>query len=203
MNKTRLKPVYIYLFVVAVLLFFGSVVFYNNARKTAKKDVYSSLLNTDYIYSGTYINRYSIGGLTRTQALERASSDMKDLEKYKVALMAYGSDFEKELSFKELGAYYDISDAVERGYALGRDGSASDRISAINSLRERHEYLDPKYTYDPEVLKKKMEEVKPEMDSHISEFLYTKMDVDKACSDVSELIIKKINGYAVTVGGAK
>ncbi len=128
-----------------------------------------AVLNSDFVYSGVYIEETPIGGLTKKQAVEVASNSYKNtrLDGYTITLATdYG--YEKTMTYKELGAEYDIESAVDNAYAYNRKGSRSSRLTNIEELSAKTEHLTPEYSINEDVLKDAVEKIANDVNKEYS-----------------------------------
>ncbi len=171
------------------------LVFYLNSGKRNTKVENEALVNADIIYPGIYIERYSIGGLTKEQAKKRAKEGFDELDSYSVTLGIPYGDYEKTLSFTQLGAQYNIDGAVETGYNMCK-GLKEDQIK---DLLSDPEYIDPEYICDNEKTKEVLTSLKPEIDKEISKFSLNTMNVEKTLPIIEDLLLKKLNDCVIYV----
>ncbi len=85
--------------------------------------------STDKIITGIYIKGVEVSGLTKDQAIEKVNTEFnKVLPKN---LTVFHNEFETQLSLEDLGANFNIEEAVNRAYNIGRDGNIFSNMGTI------------------------------------------------------------------------
>ena len=112
----------------------GFVVAQNSPRDSSPVVALASEAVRSHVAEGVYLNGISIGGLTRQQALERLAelydANLAEL----VVVLSAGDDEKLEISFEQLNAGLDFSEAVD--YALSLSGAANVTHPATYSFDE-------------------------------------------------------------------
>lgn len=151
-----------------------------------------AILDSNVVYNGVYIAETPIGGLTKEQAVDVASNGYGKtrLDGYTITLVTdYG--YENTMTYKDLGAEYDIESIVDDAYEYNRSGSRSERLAAIDSLTGKTEHLTPQYTINEDVLSDVVDKIAKDVNKEYSikgksvdvdrlyQVLYEKMQVQE------------------------
>ncbi len=94
-----------------------------------------TLLNSDRIYKGVYINDIYAGNLSKEELTEILSLKyQKNLEELELAIVCKG--IYNSLPFSSVNAAYDVKAAVDSAFNIGREGSLLNKLGDI--LKARH-----------------------------------------------------------------
>jgi hypothetical protein len=107
-KKKWVKPVIISSIVVVFLLIFSMIFAIIN-------------INSNKIISGVSINNIEVSGLTKEEAKGKLETIIN--EKKSKGIMLKYQDFETELSHELIETNYDLDEAVEQAYNIGRDSN--------------------------------------------------------------------------------
>lgn len=106
-----------------------------------------SVLSYDRVYAGVYINDMHVGsmfGYELKEFLDKTYQDKIDSN----VLILKSDGFEETISFQELGITYDITDAINRAYSVGRTGTLFSKIIDISRLERNRETINMSIIYD-------------------------------------------------------
>ncbi len=151
--------------VVAVAGFFG----YNHIQKGKIQE----LLQAEGIYQGVTIGGTDVAGLSEAEALELLQ-DKYTTEIGGQVLTLYYEDAEAEdedaeelkweVPFAEIGAGYQVEEAVKAAYETGRTGTAEENFRVGKELLRGGIDIEVPYTYDAELMDAKLAEIAEEFD---------------------------------------
>ncbi|MEZ4557772.1 MAG: hypothetical protein R2854_15225 [Caldilineaceae bacterium] len=106
--------------------------------------------HVDRIFTGATIGGVPVGGLTRGEAVAKLSAE---LQGYPLApVSVYAGERQWPLTMSMLQPDFDVADAVNRSFLLGRDGSIATRLGQQLSLALRgYEITPPLTLHDAEL----------------------------------------------------
>ncbi|MBQ7265596.1 MAG: hypothetical protein IJS61_05805 [Firmicutes bacterium] len=189
-----LKTLYTVILLISVLILLFSVFCCSRKNKNVAyidESVYDSLLESEYIYYGVYVNNYPLGGLTKQQALTYAEQKVDDLKNKSLTLFYGPEGNEKTYSYKALGAAYDMSALTEDAYKYARGDNKSENLKAVKDLYAKGNFIDLNiyYNYSREELENAMEDAKKYFDPIVKAYQASSMDAEKT-ADMLENLIK-------------
>ena len=115
-----------------------------------------SLQETDAIARGVRVADVSVGELTREQATERLREwSRKELTK-PVTLTAPVTGRRWNLTVYDVGGRYDIDQAVEEAYKVGRGGNWLERLMARSRAARSNVTIEPEFLFSENKLKKRL-----------------------------------------------
>lgn len=122
------------------------------------------------IYNGIYIKGVDISGLSRKQAIEK-------LEQYIASnipeeIYFKSQDYEKAISTQELNINFNIQDAVDVAYSIGRDSNIFVNNFNIIQANISNIHIEPVLTLDEEQLKNNLEEISQDLPDKVIESSY-------------------------------
>ncbi len=89
--------------------------------------------NTKNIISGVYIKGVNVSGLSREEAKEKVSEYINSSIPEEITLKH--EDFETSLSSSQLSIYFNVDEAVEMAYQIGKNGNIlENNFTSIKSL---------------------------------------------------------------------
>lgn len=133
MPKKMSKKVKVLIVIVSVLLviILGSVAFA------------SSVLGENTIYEGVSINDINLSGKTKNEAKKELDKKFqKEIDSKVISLKK--DDYIEEINVKDLDIKYNIENALEDAYIIGRKGSKIDRIKEIIGTKKNPKNLEMK-----------------------------------------------------------
>lgn len=146
--------------VVGVLALAGGISYYAYQQNILKME---EAVNVDTIYHGITVNNVDVGGLTKDGANVLLEQKIKTaVESDKLKINANEKSF--EVSFAEFGVKYDIGEAVNEAYDIGRDGSLKERYEKVSALAQTPQNIEAEYSFDEQMAKQKIEAIKSEVD---------------------------------------
>lgn len=128
-----------------------------------------TLINTknQNIINGVYIKEINISGLTKEQAKQKISEYINSSIPEEIKLKH--DDFETSISTEQLSIYFNIDEAVDIAYNLGRDGNAfQNSLTTFKSLFLKTN-IDPGFTIDEETLKNSLQDISTKLPDKIIE----------------------------------
>lgn len=106
-------------------------------------------LNNNRIYKGISIGNIDVSGLTRAQAVEKVRSSLNNINKANLTLKY--SNKKWNIPYSQINARFNIGEAVEKAYSVGRNGNLLQRLSDIVSTRSGKKF-DVAFGYDKQQL---------------------------------------------------
>ncbi|GHV41163.1 hypothetical protein FACS189490_07540 [Clostridia bacterium] len=108
-------------------------------------------VDSDFIYENIYIGGVYVGGLTVSDAFTVLYAKLQ--APVDAVGISYVKDSEEnKFTFKDFGATYNISTAVEKAYAYARTGELADRYDKVQKLKTNRLDIPLTLTYDKEKL---------------------------------------------------
>ncbi|MDO4299782.1 MAG: peptidoglycan binding domain-containing protein [Clostridia bacterium] len=147
-------------FLLAASIF--SVSFAVNSKMNTAVDTAFEALDSNLIYNGIFIEEVNISGLTKEQAIRRASKDYAGRRLARSFTIAFG-DYSKDVTYEDLGGRYNIEATVNEAYKMGRSGSKASRIAFADNLENKREYLVSSLSIDKSKMKSKLREIADEI----------------------------------------
>ncbi|MBQ2412512.1 MAG: peptidoglycan binding domain-containing protein, partial [Anaerotignum sp.] len=204
----------------AVAGFFG----YNYMQNEKAKE----LLAAEGIYQGVTIGGVDVAGLSEAEALELLQEQYKAEIGGQVLTLYYeDADAEKEaeegeeaeelrweIPFADIGAGYQVEDAVKAAYETGRVGSAEENLKIGKVLLKSGIDIEVPYTYDEVLMNAKLAEIAEVFDREAEDskvehkngkFIITdekdglKMDKVKTLEKVAEVMETRVSGEVLIV----
>lgn len=135
----------------------------NSKTGTAINTAYEAL-DSDLIYNGVFIEEVNIGGLTKEQAIRRATDEYAGARLDRIFTISYGR-YSKDVTYADLGASYDIKKTVDEAYKIGRTGSKKKRIETAQSIEDKREFLVSEIEINTAKMKSVLKEISKELES--------------------------------------
>ena len=151
--------------VAAVAGFFG----YNHMQNEKVKE----LLAAEGIYQGITIGGMDVAGMSEMEAVELLQGKYKTEIGGQVLTLYYegeaeegeeAEEFKWEFPFAEIGAGYQVEEAVKTAYDTGRAGTAEENMKIGKALLKGGMDIEVPYTYDAELMNAKLAEIAEEFD---------------------------------------
>lgn len=110
-----------------------------------------TIINTDKVYKGVYVDGINAGGLTRDELKEVLEKKYKyELDNLKVTLV---TDKHKEkYSLSDFNVNFDVDATVEKAFSIGREGNIIERLNRIFMVNFNEEIISPEISYDEKKL---------------------------------------------------
>ena len=123
-KKSRKKPIIIIfiILIIAIVLGLGTYGYY-------------TILNTDVFYEGISIDELDISLLTKEEALELIKDKNEAILDNSNMKLHY-EDKEYNINLRELGFHYEYDEAIEKAYAIGREGNIIARVKEIMNTKK-------------------------------------------------------------------
>ena len=119
-NKDNLKVgtvlgiVFISFIIIFFILFLGITLYISSSNK---------------IITGIYIKGVEVAGLTKEQAIEKVNNEFNSVLPNNLTLVH--GEYETQLNLEDLGANFNIEEAVDRAYNIGRDSNIFKNMGTI------------------------------------------------------------------------
>jgi hypothetical protein len=196
-GKFRLKPQHIFLLAVLVVLLVLSARSTKLYKGYAQDRLTKQELDMDYIYFNVFASDIQLGGLTKEQAKKKLEKELNEdqIIGKEVYLQSMNFEYEKTLTFEELGASYNIDELVEQAYDYGRTGSEKERLATIQKLQNTGKFLDPVISYDDEKVKAAVSAIEDDVNSSL--LSGNKLDVDRTVEMIEEQLKYDISGSTI------
>lgn len=190
---------YIATLVILAIIAFYSISFAISSNNYNVNKIFGDILDDNIMYSGVFIEDVYVGGLTKEQAKQVADTaySKSKLDSYTINFKTdYG--YNKVLTYRELGAEYDIDKAVDEAYAVNRSGDRSSRIGKLDEIEGKNQHIIPDYSINEGVLKEAITKIVEDVDKEYS-LINKKSDYDRTYDMVYSYIQIKENGVEVYV----
>lgn len=156
--KKAKKGIFVGLIILCLCFAGGYFVYANNQNQKIK-----DFLTQKGIYAGITIDGIDVGGLSKEEAMELLTgthgADAANQE-----LVLYFEDEEWPCTFQEIGAEYQVKQAVDIAYNLGRTGTEKEKAKMASSLMKHGEEIPLEFTYDKIKLQDKLIEIGAEFE---------------------------------------
>lgn len=137
----------------------GFIYYRSHSEKVAQMQEY---LDRDTIFEGVTVNGIDLSSLTEEEALKKLKNEAGIPSGAAVSVTV--GDKGWELLFDDVDAEYDFISAVEKAYAVGREGSVKERYKQAKSAEENGLDITAEYSYDAAKAEKFVSELKKEAD---------------------------------------
>ncbi|NLM06722.1 MAG: hypothetical protein GX219_07370, partial [Tissierellia bacterium] len=117
----------------SLILIISSVAVFLLAIGITAYRTYEEVVNVDFIYPGITIGGKSVYGLNREQAIEKLNIDFYH-ENANNKLIMKANEYQVEVTPEDVGFRWNVEDAVERAYAIGRTGNPLVRYRKIKEV---------------------------------------------------------------------
>lgn len=118
-------------------------------------------LKSDRIHKGIYAGSVDISGLTRQQAIAKVNNNLKKVNTDYLGLKY--SDKQWQIDFSQISAKFNVEQAVDKAYSIGRTGNVFARMMDVISAR-RGKKFDIVFDYNKDLLYNKIIDISKEMD---------------------------------------
>ncbi|MDQ2086030.1 VanW family protein [Herbivorax sp. ANBcel31] len=103
------------------------------------------------IYNGVYVNDINMGKMTYSQAYDILKSNFTEkIDEVEITLIK--DDFSKQFDLSEFNVLYDVENAVNKAYEVGREGHVFKRFKDIIDTRKNGVVFDLEFSFNEEKL---------------------------------------------------
>ena len=212
-NSAKKAVIAVTVIVAAVAGFFG----YNHVQNEKVQE----LLSAEGIFQGVTIDGVDVAGLSEAEALKMLQDKYKTEIGGQVLTLYYeaeeGEEAEElkwEVPFSEIGAGYQVEDAVKAAYETGRGVSADENLKIGKTLLKSGMDIEVPYTYDEKLMDAKLAEIAEEFDREAEDSKVTRengkfviteekdgyvMDKEKTLANVAAVMETRMSGEALIV----
>ncbi|MBQ2412419.1 MAG: VanW family protein, partial [Anaerotignum sp.] len=200
---------------VAAAGFFG----YNHMQNKKVQE----LLSAEGIYQGVTIDGTDVAGMSEAEALELLQNKYKTEIGGQVLTLYYEGEAEEgeeaeelkwEVPFVEIGAGYQVEEAVKAAYETGRTGSEAENKKVGKALLKGGVDIEVPYTYDSKLMDEKLAKIAEEFDREAEDSTVTRkngkfvitdekdglvMDKEKTIENVAAVMETRMSGEALIV----
>lgn len=178
-NKNIIR-IFMFLSLSLVIVIIAIVGFLNYTSNIKK------ILNQRMIYNNIYVNGINIGNMSKEDAKSNLDRTIKLDENITLFYM------DKEYTYKkyDFGVEYDIQNAVDSAYSIGRIGAVNERYKIIKSLNNIPKSIKLLKNIDEQLVKDKLEDI----------FIYINVEPQNASLEKTEdgfNVIEGKNGIQV------
>lgn len=125
--------------------------------------IYDTTVNIDTFYPGVKIEDFDLEGMTKEEAREHISSQLKTQDEGKAMKLSFGEEV-YTVSLDDIDYKYDIDSPIEEAYQLGRNKKPLERYKEVKELKKNGANFTIEFSYDSQKIK--------EIARNISEDLY-------------------------------
>lgn len=194
---------------IAVILVGGCVFAYYMYHRHQIKE----LLSAEGIYQGITIGGVDVAGMSQEEAVAALQQQYTDAVDTQKVTLSFEED-NWEMTFRELGAGYQLEKAVETAYQTGREGTDKERYAVGNTLLKDGMDIEVEFTYEDEAMQTALEKVAEEFDRHAEDstvsrsngkFVVTEekvgrvMNQEETKANVAAVLETKVSGEAKIV----
>lgn len=136
-----------------------------------------NVLSYDNIYQGVYIGDMAVGGEQKESITTTLNQKYQNgLEDKKLELLS--KERKEKISYSDVGAFYDINNAVSQAYEVGRRGSSLKRLHEIYNAKRNKVIIPLKIQADTQKLEGKVAELASLVNIPVKQYS-DKVDNDK------------------------
>lgn len=125
-----------------------------------------ALLSGNTIRSNISISGTDVSGLTQYEAKNRLKNIYNDKIESSFILLRF-EDKEWKVDYKEIGYSYDIDEAVEKAYNVGRTGDIFNRLSETLKAKVEAQNIEIESSYNMQPINKLMEKISKDIDQEV------------------------------------
>ncbi len=126
--------------------------------------------NSTTIVHGVYVHRFNVSKLSKEEALTSVNNSISANIPEEIKLIY--KDFETTIPTADLNITFDSNSAVNEAYSIGRTGNLLDNDIKILQTMLSNIHIEPKMTFDEEVLKTKLQEISSKLPDCLIESSY-------------------------------
>lgn len=138
-------------------------------------------INNTNIINGIKVNEVDISNLSKEDAKNKLNKAVED--KIAKDINIIGTEFEYQINLSQIGIEYNINDAIEESYNVGRNDNIFVNNYEILKSMTQGENINLNYTYNEELLNKILDDMASKIPNSVVEPNY--------CIENSTLIISK------------
>lgn len=116
--------------------------------------VYAKVLNTDLIYGNIWVEDHNLGGKSREDAINFLKEKM-DISGINIRLYEEGEEY--LIGLGEIGFNYNIEEAVDRAFLIGREGNIFERYSEIRGVEKNPRKIGLAYEFNSDQIRNKVD----------------------------------------------
>lgn len=121
-----------------------------------------SVLNRSTIYDGIKIENFDVSNMSKEEASKMLKTNLEKDLKQKSMTLNYGDKVYK-LNLRELGFYYEIDDAIDEAYSVGREGNIFHRLKTVVRTKKYGEEIKVQISSDPSKINSLVNEIAQEI----------------------------------------
>lgn len=140
-----------------IFFIFGAVLFIVFLMIT----YFAYALNTSKIYNNISVGQVDVSNLTKDQAVAKVKSQIANFANNNLTLQYSGKQW--QIPYKDLGVNYNISQAVDRAYSVGRQGNIFNRLFDILKAKSGMKF-DVVFGYNKDYLVNNLSNIKKAVD---------------------------------------
>ena len=146
--------------------------------------------NNKNIISGVYIKGIDVSGLSKEQAKQKITNIINNSIPEEIYIKH--NEFESSLSTSQLSIYFNIDEAVDIAYQIGKNGNIfQNNLKILENILKKTN-IEPGFSIDEELLRNKLKDISSKLPDKVVESSYY--------IDGNNLIITKgIDGYIVNI----
>ncbi|MBQ2938719.1 MAG: VanW family protein [Clostridia bacterium] len=131
-----------------------------------------TLVNTknDKVINNVYIKGIDVSGLTKEEAKEKISEYINSSVPEEIKLKH--DDFETSISTDQLSIYFNVDEAVDIAYSLGKDGDIFQNNLAILKSQFLRTNIDPGFSIETEQLRNTLQDISSKLPDKVLESSY-------------------------------
>lgn len=126
--------------------------------------------NNNKVINNIYIKDINVSGLTKEEAKQKVSEHINSSIPDEIKLRH--DNFETSISTNQLSIYFNIDEAVDIAYNLGKDGNIFQNNLTILKSQFFKTNIDPGFSFDKEQLKKNLQDISSKLPDKVLESSY-------------------------------
>ena len=117
--------------------------------------------SSNKIVSGVYINNIAVSNLNKDEAIEKLNNELNN-EETNITTVTYGT-YKRVIHLSEIGGKFNVEKSVNEAYNIGRrDNIFTDNYEILKTMVLNNN-INIEFSYDPEMLEKKINEIAIEL----------------------------------------
>lgn len=127
----------IFIYLAAIIIILVAIIFF----------LIYTIINTDKVYRGVYVDRINAGGFTYNELNEILTNKYKyELDNLKITLSS--DKYKEKYSLRDLNVTFNVDATIEKALSVGREGNIIERLNRIFSVNFNEEDISPEIYYD-------------------------------------------------------
>ena len=147
--KSRAALVVNILLIALSLAIVATIVLFYNSQNDDYNAASAEVLSYENVYDGVHVSGADVSGMSRDELVAFLNNEFGgDLDNKHITIKI--GEVTEQYSFTDLGVRYNIEEAANQAFNIGRSGNQNERLNIIAEIAENPVNLHLVYTYDQE-----------------------------------------------------